>query len=246
MRRVWILSIAAVLIAGTAFPKVTRSRVNEDCKNAVQLGLDTTGGNSSSLSFSTGLNACTDNEKRRLAFEGEALFLRSSATTQRNHRLEGGYDYRFGDGWLAILQASHEADTTDGLQRRVVVAPGLGLERFPTWGTFRFGAGLGRTWEDNNDAEPTSFPEAWSQAVVRWKVRPNIIFREKGDAFFETRDQSNYWYRSDTNFQFQFTQHFALETGVVYKWDHKPARNRDRASWITRTRFVFTWGGEKP
>ena len=244
MRRPLILSIAAFLLAVAAFPRVTRERVNENCENGIELGLDSRGGNGSSLNLSSGLKACTDNEKRRWAFEGEALIVKSG-TTQRSHRLEGAYDHRFGEGWLAIFQASQEADSGDGLQSRVVVAPGIGLERFPDWGTMRFGAGLGRTWEDNRDAGPTSFPEAWGQTVVRWKVRPNITLREKVDAYFETRDQSNYWYRSDFDLQFKFGDHFSLQTGIVYKWDHQPARNAGRSSWITRTRFVFTWGGEK-
>ena len=244
MRRLLLISVVALLVAVAAYPRISKSRINEDCHNNFELGLDSTGGNSSSLNFGSGLKACSDNEKRRLAFEGEALLIRSG-TTKQSHKLEGAYDHRFGDGWLAILQASQEADSADGLQARVVVSPGIGLERAPAWGTMRFGAGYGRTWENNRDAGRVTFPQAWSQAVVRWKVRPNITFREKADAFFETKDQTNYWYRADSNVQFRIGAHFAVETGVVYKWDHKPARNANRASWITRTRFVYTWG-EKP
>ena len=244
MRLRGIVFVAVFFTAVAAYPKVTRQRVNENCENRLELGLDTTGGNANSLNFVSGLKVCNDNLKRRLALEGEALVVKRD-TTERNHKLEGAYDYRFGEGWLAILQASHESDSADHLQSRVVVAPGIGLERFPTWGTLRVGAGLGRTWEDNRDAEPTSFPEVWGQTVVRWKVRPNINFREKFDAFFETRDDTNYWYRSDSEFQFSFTEHFSLATNIVYKWDHQPARNAARSSWITRTRFVFTWGGDK-
>jgi putative salt-induced outer membrane protein YdiY len=104
----------------------------------------------------------------------------------------------------------------------------------------RLGAGFGKTWEDNRDAEPASFPEAWGQTTIRWKVRPDISLRERLDAFAETRDESNYWCRSNTGLEFRFGEHFALETGGVYKWDHQPARNAGRSSWITRTRFVFS------
>jgi hypothetical protein len=130
MRRTLIVSVAALLLAVAAFPRVTKDRVNENCENGIELGLDSRGGNGSSLNFSSGLKACTDNEKRRWAFEGEAL----------------------------IVAIRHYA---------------------------------------------TQSPARGCRA------------------------------------------HFSLQTGIVYKWDHQPARNAARASWITRTRFVFTWGGEK-
>jgi len=241
--RLAVVVFVMLFVAATAYPRISKSRVNEDCQNELQVGLDSTGGNRSSLSFGSGVQACTDNLKRRWAFEGETLLIKSG-TTNRSHKLEGAYDYRFAEGWLAILQASQEADNGDGLQSRVVVSPGVGVERFPDWGTVRVGAGFGRTWEDNRDAEPTSFSQAWSQAVVRWKVRPNISLREKLDAFLETRHEANYCYRADTDVEFRFGDHSSLASSIVYKWDHQPARNAARASWLTRTRFVFRWGGE--
>src|SRR2546423_9429756 len=165
MRLAVIVSIT-LFVAATAYPRISKSRVNEDCRNELQVGLDSTGGNRSSLSFGSGLQACTDNLKRRWAFEGETLLIKSG-TTNRSHKLEGGYDYRFAEGWLAILQASQEADNGDGLQSRVVVSPGVGVERYPDWGTVRLGAGLGRTWENNWGAEPASFPQSFSHGGVR-------------------------------------------------------------------------------
>jgi hypothetical protein len=50
---------------------------------------------------------------------------------------------------------------------------------------------------------------------------------------------------TNSDLEVRFGEHFSLQTGIVYKWDHQPARNAARASWITRTRFVFTWGDEK-
>src|SRR5581483_12421494 len=120
----------------------------------------------------------------------------------------------FRGSWYALVDASHEADNSQGLESRFILAPGVGAAVTPKWGLFRFETGVAHTWENLRNEPRSQFPEAWSSGSVMWTIRPTIIFKEKVDLYASFDNSKDYRYKSATDFLFRITRGFSLATGL--------------------------------
>lgn len=241
------MSCIALLLASTALAQSPAYQVNEDCTNAVHLGMNASGGRVDAFGGAFGSDLCSDNEKRRLAFHAEASVIKITGTdgqkqTSQSREIEASHERRFGKGWFTVIDVSHEADNSQGLESRNIVAPGVGAGFARDWGTSKFEVGVARTWENIRGEPRKAFPEAWASSTVGWKIRPNISLKENLEFYASMEDSEDYRYSSRTDLSFRMTSHLSLRTGFRYDWDHKPARGYDKTDWKTSTLFVFAWG----
>ena len=232
-------------VASPAFSQRTR-RINEDCENEIHGGLNSSGGNRTSLGGSAGLKGCFDDQVRRWAADGDFTVVRvtladGSKVTAQRHEVEGGYERIFHQRWSWLLEVSHEADTGSGLESRFIAAPGIGVLFKQQRTATSFEVGLARTWENNRGEPRNVFPEAWVEGDFRWQIKPTIKFREKLELFASTEDESDYRYDAETSLAVQLGEHISLKLAYDLRWDSRPAPRYGKTDWTTRTLFVYSW-----
>lgn len=237
-----------VLIATTAFGQSKIRQINEDCKNEIQAGINASGGKKDSFGGSVGTTLCSQNQKRRWGLEGTLAAVRVSddqsgqRVTVQGHLIEAGNETYFSDKWFGALNVSHEADSANGLQSRLFVAPGVGATVSSSRASLKFETGVARTAENTLGAAPTAFAEGWAASKLQWKIGPNVRFLQTLSFFASMSDNDNYRSTSRTEFRFKVTERFALQTNLIVEFDRKPARGYDEASWRTATVFVYSPG----
>lgn len=239
--------VALFIVASSAFAqRPSEFQLNKDCKNDVHLGMNSSGGNVSAFGGSLGSNVCVASEISRWALLADATIIKVDAANEtknvQRRDIEGSYERYFRRTWYAVLDVSHDADNSQGLESRFIIAPGVGAALAPKWGVFRIETGVAHTWQNLRGQPRSQFPEAWSSSSLLWAIRPAIIFKEKVDVYANFDDRQDYRYRSVTDLLFRVTKSFSLSTGLQYKWDHVPAPGYKRTDWTTYTAFVFAWG----
>lgn len=225
------------------------NRVNEDCDNEIHLGMSSTGGNRSAVGGSAGAKGCADNEKRRWALEGDVTVIRissdSGTSTVERHEIEADHESQLSKRWSAVLEVSQEGDGGGGLESRWVVSPGLGTKFHPKWGFVSLEAGIANTWENNRGEPRKSIPEAWVEADLQWKIRPNAKFREKLELNASTEDQTDYRFDAESTLSVKVGEHISLRVAFELRWNRTPPRGYEKVDWNMRTLFGYSWGSKK-
>jgi putative salt-induced outer membrane protein YdiY len=240
----WIL----VFIAVAANAQTPRRQVNEDCKNDANLGFTALGGKVSAFGGGMGLNLCSEAERNRWALSAAGSITRvgesgnEPATTVQNRNLEAGHEYHFTKPLFTVMRVEYEMNTAQGLESRVVLAPGVGTEIRPQWGSVAFETGLQRNWENVRGEPRKAFPEGWLRASLGWMIRPNVIFGQKLEFDGNTNNRRDYRYKTDTSLRVRLTEKLSLKTGYKTSWDRTPAKGFSRSVWTTDTALVIQWG----
>lgn len=243
--RTQILLIVALavcrVVAQTSEPEPHSRTSGESCDNEVSLGISSSQGRSSFLDLSSGAKICTENDRRRWAFEGEIVSSSRNGSVILQQSADGNYEFRFARRWFWTFDLSEEANRDVGLESRVIAAPGLGYQISPRWGYFLVEGGFTRTWENDLAASPTSFPEVWGATRVTWRNRKGMSVTESLEFYAKTGDTANHRWFSNTELRFRITDRLSIRSTLRFQWDNVPALHYPKTSITTRTQFAYSF-----